>query len=180
VEQGSLFLTQETRVNSSSPHVSLKDHRHCNTHHVLAKNGNRLDRGSTKLWHLPAKQASCSLWEHLVTYPIPCHGKSPLVISSSASRFAALLESCWVLLRLHDWDQNAQHLAHIHTNYKQLKQVFTLHDVPAAVTLISDNGPNYASTEFSMLTKLWDFPHITISPRYHKSNGKAELWSPSS
>lgn len=54
----------------------------------------------------------------------------------------------------------------------QLKQVFAIHGVP--VTLISDNGPNYASAEFHQFTQAWDFQHLTSSPHYPKSNGKAE------
>ena len=58
------------------------------------------------------------------------------------------------------------------TLVEQLKQVFAIHGVP--VTLISDNGPNYASTEFHQFREAWDFQHLTSSPHYPKSNGKAE------
>ena len=58
------------------------------------------------------------------------------------------------------------------TLVEQLKQVFAIHGVP--VTLISDNGPNYASAEFHQFTQAWDFQHLTSSPHYPKSNGKAE------
>ena len=59
------------------------------------------------------------------------------------------------------------------TLVEQLKQVFAIHGVP--VTLISDNGPNYASAEFHQFTQAWDFQHLTSIPHYPKSNGKAEL-----
>ena len=58
------------------------------------------------------------------------------------------------------------------TLVEQLKQVFAIHGVP--VTLISDNGPNFASAEFHQFTQAWDFQHLTSSPHYPKSNGKAE------
>ena len=50
--------------------------------------------------------------------------------------------------------------------------MFAIHGVP--VTLISDNGPNYTSEEFRQLTQAWDFQHLSASPHYPKSNGKAE------
>lgn len=58
------------------------------------------------------------------------------------------------------------------TLVEQLKQVFGMHAVP--VTLISENGPNCASAEFYQFTQAWDFQHLTSSPHYPKSNGKAE------
>ena len=58
------------------------------------------------------------------------------------------------------------------TLIEQQKQVFAIHRVP--VTLVSDNGPNYASAEFYQFTQAWDFQHLMTSPHYPKSNGKAE------
>ena len=54
----------------------------------------------------------------------------------------------------------------------QIKQVFAVHDI--RVTLISDNGPDYASEEFSLFPKAWHFHHLTSSPHHPKANGKAE------
>lgn len=58
------------------------------------------------------------------------------------------------------------------TLVEQLKQVFAIHAVP--VTLITDNGANYASAEFHQFKEAWDFQHLTSSPHYPKSNEKAE------
>ena len=58
------------------------------------------------------------------------------------------------------------------TLIEQLKHVFAIQGIP--VSLISDNGPNYASVEFSKFAKAWDLQHLTSSPHHHKANGKAE------
>jgi hypothetical protein len=49
-----------------------------------------------------------------------------------------------------------------------LRQQFARHDIPSQV--ISDNGP-FGSSEFA--TK-WESEHITSSPNYPQSNGRAE------
>ena len=55
---------------------------------------------------------------------------------------------------------------------KELKAMFARFGIPD--TLISDNGPQFASAELSVFTKTWMFEHKTSSPRYAQSNGKAE------
>ena len=53
-----------------------------------------------------------------------------------------------------------------------LKPMFATHGAP--VQLLSDNGRNYISQEFEQFSKDWEFEHVTCSPHYHKSNGRAE------
>ena len=55
---------------------------------------------------------------------------------------------------------------------EQVKQIFAVHGIP--ITLISDNGPNYASVEFTDSSHDWDIQHVTYSPHHPKANGKAE------
>ena len=58
------------------------------------------------------------------------------------------------------------------TTIKALKTYFSRHGVPDVV--VSDNGPQYSSEEFRCFSQEWKFKHITSSPRYPQSNGKAE------
>ena len=53
-----------------------------------------------------------------------------------------------------------------------LKSIFARHGIPEI--LRSDNGPQYASQEFSKLAEVYGFQHTTSSPRYPQSNGQAE------
>ena len=55
---------------------------------------------------------------------------------------------------------------------KPLKAMFSRYGVPD--TVVTDNGPQFASAEFDTFAKTWGFEHITSSPRYPQSNGKAE------
>ena len=53
-----------------------------------------------------------------------------------------------------------------------LKTIFGRHGIPD--TVVSDNGPAYASEEFKKFADDWEFSHVTNSPHYPRSNGKAE------
>ena len=55
---------------------------------------------------------------------------------------------------------------------EQLKQIFAVHGIHIA--LISDNGPNFTSVEFTDFTHDWDIQHVTSSPHHAKANGKVE------
>ena len=55
---------------------------------------------------------------------------------------------------------------------KALKTMFTRYGVPDV--MVSDNGPQFDSAEFTTFAKKWEFEHITSSPCYPQSNGKAE------
>ena len=53
-----------------------------------------------------------------------------------------------------------------------LKDILARHGVPDV--LFSDNGPQYASAEFTEFAKNWVFLHNISSPNFPKSNGLGE------
>ena len=53
-----------------------------------------------------------------------------------------------------------------------LRSIFARHGIPE--TVVSANGPQYASYEFARFAVEEGFIHVTSSPRYPQSNGKAE------
>ena len=81
------------------------------------------------------------------------------------------------LLVVSDYYSNYVEVARLNTLtsraiIKSLKEIFARFGIPD--TLITDNGPQFASAEFSVFAKTWLFDHKTSSPKYAQSNGKAE------
>ena len=58
------------------------------------------------------------------------------------------------------------------TVIKATKSHFARHGIPEQA--VSDNGPQYISSEFMTFAKSWDFEHIVTSPYNSKANGKVE------
>ena len=53
-----------------------------------------------------------------------------------------------------------------------LKAAFSRYGIPS--TMVSDNGPQYASHEMKQFAESYGFTHVTSSPHYPQSNGLAE------
>ncbi len=58
------------------------------------------------------------------------------------------------------------------TVIEHTKQVFSRMGVPQEV--VSDNGPEFSSGEYTIFAKNWKFKHNTTSPTYPQSNGCVE------
>ena len=54
----------------------------------------------------------------------------------------------------------------------KLMVLFSRHGIEG--TFISDNGPQFTGLPMTSFAKEWSFRHVTSSPRYPRSNGKAE------
>ena len=54
-----------------------------------------------------------------------------------------------------------------------MKSVLARHGVPDV--LVTDNAPQFSSSEFTEFAKDWQFRHVTSSPHYPRSNGLAEI-----
>ena len=96
-------------------------------------------------------------WEKVATDLFALNGKDYLIVVDYYSQFLELR-------KLTTTSSNAVIV--------QLKEIFARHGTPCEV--VSDNGPQYASHEFKMFAKEWDFVHTTSSPYYPQSNGRAE------
>lgn len=55
---------------------------------------------------------------------------------------------------------------------KHTKSIFARHGIPQVVC--SDNGPCYSGKDFQKFAEEYGFRHVTSSPLYPQSNGKAE------
>ena len=113
----------------------------------------------------------------------PQHQTEPLLQHESQSR-------AWqkVGTDLSSWDgKNYIVVTDYFSNYSEEKCLTTVNSRSVIVCLkhicarngvpgvfLSDNGPQYASAEFTEFAKNWEFLHTTSNPHYPKSNGLVE------
>ena len=86
------------------------------------------------------------------------HNKSYLVIVDYCSNY---IKVC----HLYHQTMSPDVISHV-------KAIFALFGIPRVI--ISDNGPQFSSTDFKNFAKSWDFEHKTSSSDYPKANGMAE------
>ena len=96
-------------------------------------------------------------WEKIGCDLLSCHGKDYLITVCYKSNF-------WELDRLTDTKST--------TVIKKLKAHLARYGIPKQ--FVSDNRPQFASSEFSTFTKSWGIEHTTKSPHHSKANGKVE------
>ena len=108
--------------------------------------------------------------EPLMTYPLPKH---PWQIVASDC-FDAAGKHYVVYVDVYSDYIEVSELEDLlaETLIAKSKQIFATHGIP--LMLLSDNAPNYAAKEFADFARTWEFQHITSSPHYSKSNGRAE------
>ena len=96
-------------------------------------------------------------WEKIATDIFTLDGKDYLITIDYCSNF-------WEVDRLPNTKAS--------TTILKLKSHFARYGIPDQV--ISDNGPQFTSDEFTNFSRTWDFEHLTSSPGNSKANGKAE------
>lgn len=96
-------------------------------------------------------------WSRVAMDLFDLHGKTYLLVVDYHSR--------WPEIRLLNHQTSGAIIS-------RLKSIFATHGIPDVV--VSDNGPQFASSEFQNFTKEFCFTHTTSSPRYPQANGEAE------
>ena len=98
-----------------------------------------------------------SPWHTVASDLFTWRGNTHLIVADPYSRFP-------IVRRLHSLSSMAV--------IAQMRPIFEEYGIPAIVQ--SDNGPQYASSDFSKFAKQYGFEHITSSPHYPQSNGFIE------
>ena len=108
--------------------------------------------------------------EELQPYELPSRPWSKLgadIFELGSQQFLIMLEYWSSYFEVQELKQSTS-ASVIHA----FKVQFARHGIPEV--LVTDNGTQFSSSEFATFAKAWGFEHITSSPRYPQSNGKAE------
>jgi len=96
-------------------------------------------------------------WSKIGTDLFTLHGRDYLVTVDYFSNF---------------WELDYMPTTEAKAVINKLKNHFARYGLPD--TIVSDNGPQFACSEFGAFCKSWDIIHVTSSPYNSKANGKAE------
>lgn len=106
---------------------------------------------------LMSHEATDRPWEKVGADIYTIYGKDYLISVDYFSNF-------WEIDRLRDTKAS--------TCVRKLKSHFARNGIPDVV--VTDNGPQFTSTEFAVFAREWGFEHRTSSPGHQQANGQAE------
>ena len=96
-------------------------------------------------------------WEFVGTDLFNCNNHEYLIIADYYSKFP-------IIQKMNGLTSNMV--------ISTMKQVFSKYGIP--IRVVSDNGPQYSSEAFKEFAQHWQLDHITLSPKFTKSNGFIE------
>ena len=97
-------------------------------------------------------------WQHIATDIMELKNRKYLVLIDYYSRYMEL--------------QLLENLSSSGVVINHMKSIFARHGIPQVVT--SDNGPQFAASEFKKFANEYGFHHHTSSPQHPSGNGEAE------
>ena len=135
----------------------------------LARHECRHRRNRCKLQHLPDASKRTSE-ETMISNPFPTLPWQ--VVASDLFNFDG--REYVLIVDYYSNDPEVEHLSNTRSATVIIKIIRMLVRHGKCQKLVSDNGPQYSSSEFSKFADKWDFHNGTSSPTYHQSNGLAE------
>ena len=96
-------------------------------------------------------------WAKLAADLCELHGRTLLVVSDYFCNYIEVARLCSTTTQ---------------AVVRELKTMFARFGIPEI--LVTGNRPQFSSNECQVFAKSWSFNHVTTSPRYPQSNGKAE------
>ena len=138
----------------------------CKRHCLLAKNQWGHRETHKQVWDMSETQKQTNKTTHAGVWRTMGEGRSRS-LSSERQR----LHSChWLLFKFSRKGLLSSTSASCVIT--QAKSIFARHGIPNIV--VSDNGPCFSCKEWHEFSVHYDFKHVTSSPLYGQSNGKAE------
>ena len=107
--------------------------------------------------------------EPLIPHPVPSHAWNRIgadIFYYKAAKYLIVVDYLTDYFEIERLDNETTE-----TVILKLKQQFARYGIP--MTLISDNGPCFASYQFRQFSELYDFEHKFSSAHHQQDNGKA-------